>query len=197
MIRIHPRGFGPFGLPRSARFRVFVCGPPGRFHPASVGRWPPLPAASAVHTCARAPAGATAIPRARRPTTPRHPMPVRPPTCLATRRSQWRSPHRDVAHGRARAWLLRLRAPLLNDEKNRLQRANNLSFPAISDLNYRLHESMDALLIWWARHWIQVLSCAKHDIPLCWRSLRDAFFCFVSTTRHEGSRRGSTSLLVI
>lgn len=95
----------------------------------------------AVHTCARAPAGATAIPRARRPTTPLHPMPVRPPTCLATRRSQWRSPHRDVAHGR-RAWLLRLRAPLLNDEKkNRLQRANNLSFPAISDLNYRLHEA--------------------------------------------------------
>lgn len=74
MIRIHPRGFG---LPRSARFRVFVCGPPGGStrRRSGAGHHCQQPAR---FTRARAPAGATAIPRARRPTTPRHPMPVRP-----------------------------------------------------------------------------------------------------------------------
>lgn len=150
---------------------------PGRFHPASVGRWPG-------HHCQQPARGSHVCPRAGRshchsPCTPADhaapsdagatsdlPRDQKIPVAVTTPRRGARPP-RVAAASACSAFERR--------KKNRLQRANNLSFPAISDLNYRLHESMDALLIWWARHRIQVLSCAKHDIPLCRRSLGDAF----------------------
>lgn len=194
MIRIHPRGFG---LPRGVLgFACSFAGPPGGSTRRRSG--------AGLATTASSQRGSHVCPRAGRshchsPCTPADhaagatsdlPRDQKIPVAVTTPRRGARPPRPRVAAASACSAFERRK-------KIRLQRANNLSFPAISDLNYRLHESMDALFIWWARHRTQVLSCAKHDIPLCRRSLRDAFFCFVSTARHEGSRRGSTSLLVI